>query len=89
MLTFLTLLVLVLFLLVGVLGWLVYTLHAKLQKMEKNQAIMLEWFDSISKNEETLQDDIKKLFYEFKAIGKEIGQKIRVAPKAEVPVRPR
>jgi glycogen synthase len=89
MITFLTLLIVGLFVIVGGLGWLVYTLHSKIQKIEKNQAIMLEWFDSISKNEETLQDDIKKLFYEFKAIGKEIGQKIRVAPKTEVPVRPR
>ena len=88
MLTFLTLCVVILFILVGVFGWLVYTLHAKLQKMEKNQAIMLDWFDSVSKNEETLQEDIKKLFYEFKTLGKEIGQKIRVAPKAQESVRP-
>ena len=88
MTTFLTLTVVLLFLIVGVLGWLVYTLHVKLQKVEESQAIMLELFDTISKNEETLQGDIKKLFYEFKILGKELGQKIRVAPKTKEPVRP-
>lgn len=66
---------------VGVLGWLVFALHVRLQKMDKTQAIMLEWFDGIQKNEETLQDDIKKIFYEFKSIGKEIGKKSRITPK--------
>jgi len=70
----------VLIIVVVVLGWLVFALHIKLQKMDKTQAIMLGWFDGIQKNEETLQDDIKKIFYEFKTIGKEIGKKPRVSP---------
>jgi len=54
-------------------------------EMDKTQAIMLGWFDGIQKNEETLQDDIKKIFYEFKPSAKKsakspesLSQSVRV-----------
>lgn len=77
-----------LLLFISVLGWLVYTLHMKMQKVEQNQAIMLGWFDTIKKNEETLQGDIKKLFNEYRSIEEEI-QKGLNASKAKESVRPR
>ena len=68
--------------------YLIWALHEKVEKLNKNQAIMLEWFESIKKNEETLQDTLKKLYREFHASEKEISQKGRLAPQAKESVRP-
>lgn len=81
----------IIILFIGNIGlfYLVWALHEKLEKLNKNQAIMLEWFESIKKNEETLQDTLKKLYREFHASEKEIHQKERVAPQAKESVRSR
>ncbi len=56
-----TLIVLVIF-----LGYLVFVQQTKIEKLDKNQAIMLGYFDTINKNETTLRDDLQKLYHEFR-----------------------
>ena len=79
--------IIVLFLELILLGWVVYALSIKIQKIEENQAIMIGWFDTVKKNEETLQNALKKLFNEFHA--KKESYKGRIAPQAKESVRSR
>lgn len=52
-------------------GYLLYALHARVEKISENQAIMLPWFDTIRQNEEQIIKDFQKLYHEFKTFEKE------------------
>jgi hypothetical protein len=77
-------------LLIGDAGlfYFIWNLHKKLEKLNQNQAIMIEWFETIRKNEETLQETLKKLYRGFHASEKESKQNGRIA-QAKESIRPR
>ena len=70
-----TFLVIILFLLVGLIGTLLYLLHERVEKMSKNQAVMVGWFDTIRQNEEQLLKDLTKLQYDLQKLEKETNRK--------------
>jgi rubrerythrin len=72
----------------AVLGYLLYAQTAKVEKLDKNQAIMIGWFDTINKNEQTLKDDVQKLYNEFKRT-EEKSQRRPLGPQAKDALRPR
>lgn len=58
--------------LIALLAYLLYALHLRVEKLSENQAIMLGWFDTIQKNEETIIKDFSKLHHEFISLEKEV-----------------
>lgn len=48
----------------AIFGYYCYTIFVRLEKLSKNQAIMVEWCDTLRQNEEQLLKDIKQLHYE-------------------------
>ena len=58
-----------------ILAVLFYYLHQRVEKMSKNQAIMVKWFDVLRDNQEILLKDIKKVIHEFQAFQKETRSK--------------
>ena len=71
-----------------VLGYLVFVQSAKVEKLDKNQVIMLGWFDTINKNENTLSEDFQKLLHEFRSIEEKV-QRRPSGPQTKDAVRPR
>jgi len=67
--------IIILIISVGLIGTLLYLLHERVEKMSKNQAVMVGWFDTIRQNEETLLGDFKKLQYELKELEKTTNRK--------------
>lgn len=65
-----------------VLAYVIFAHHAKIEKMDGNQAIMMEYFDTIKKNEQMLKDDLQKLYHEFKRTEKE-SKKRPIGPQAK------
>jgi hypothetical protein len=57
------------------LGTLLYFLHVRVEKVSENQAIMLQWFESIKQNEERIISDFNKLRNEYKTFEKEVRTK--------------
>jgi hypothetical protein len=64
----------ILSLLVLIVGYILYALHIRVEKISTNQAIMVQWCDTLRQNEETLLHDFKQLKNEFQTI-KEIKSK--------------
>lgn len=62
----------VLFLLIVTLGILFYFLHMRLENYQKNQVQLVEWCDTLMKNQETLLSDMKKIRYDYQKLEKEI-----------------
>lgn len=71
-----------------VLGYLVLVQSAKVEKLDKNQVIMLGWFDTINKNTNTLSEDFQKLLHEFRSIEEKV-QRRPSGPQTKDAVRPR
>lgn len=63
------------FLAIVLIGYLLYALHERVEKISKNQAIMVQWCDTLRQNEEQLISDFKKLQYECQSIEKEVRSK--------------
>ena len=59
----------------ALIGVLLYFLHERVENMSKNQAIMVEWFDTVKQNEEQLLTDFNKLRNECKAFEKDNRKK--------------
>jgi hypothetical protein len=59
------------FIAIALIGYLLYALHERVEKISKNQAIMVQWCDTIRQNEEQLINDFKKVKYECQSIKKE------------------
>ena len=57
------------------LGYLFYLLHLRVEKISQNQAIMVQWFETLRENEEQLLTDLKKIRYEFQNLEKETRHK--------------
>lgn len=49
----------------GMVSYFCYTLFVRVEKLSKNQAIMVEWCDTLRQNEEQLLKDMKQLRYEI------------------------
>jgi len=67
--------IVILLLVVSLMGYLLYTLHIRVEKISKNQAIMVEWCETLRENEEQLLKDFKNLQHEYQAFQKEIQSK--------------
>jgi hypothetical protein len=65
------------------LGWLVFVHQTKIEKLDKNQAIMLGYFDTINKNETTLRDDLQKLYHEFRNTKEKAKASRPIGPQAK------
>ena len=63
------------FLAITLVGYLLYALHERVEKISKNQAVMVQWCDTLRQNEEQLLSDFKKLQYECQSIEKEVRSK--------------
>jgi hypothetical protein len=63
-----TFLLIILVTVILALGYLVFAQQLKIDKLDKNQAAMMGYFDTINKNEQTLKDDLQKVYNEFKGI---------------------
>lgn len=64
--------ILILFLVIALVGYLLYALHERVEKLSKNQAVMVKWCETLRQNEEQLLTDFKKLQYEVQDAQKEI-----------------
>lgn len=60
---------------IALMGYLLYALHERVEKISKNQAVMVQWCDTLRQNEEQLISDFKKLQYECQSIEKEVRSK--------------
>ena len=69
-------------------GYLVFVQNAKVEKLDKNQAVMLGWFDTINKNTNTLSEDFQKLLHEFRSIEEKVKRR-PIVSQAKDAVRPR
>jgi hypothetical protein len=61
----------ILFLIIIGLGILFYFLHQRVEKISKNQAIMVQWCDTLRENEEHLLSDYKRLMHEIQDFKKD------------------
>ncbi len=68
-------LILIAFLAITLVGYLLYALHERVEKMSSNQAVMVTWCDTLRQNQETLLNDLKKIQYECQALQKETRSK--------------
>lgn len=66
-----------------ILIWMVGALRARVNKLDKNQATMLGYFDTINRNEQTLRDDIQKLYNEYRNIKEKTSQSRPIGPQAK------
>lgn len=64
-------------------------LRSRINKLDKNQATMLGYFDTINRNEQTLRDDIQKLYNEYRGIKEKANKGRPIGPQAKDAVRPR
>lgn len=55
----------------GLFGYLLYALHSRVEKISRNQAIMVEWCNTLRENEEQLLKDFTKLQHEILNASKE------------------
>ena len=67
--------IIILLLAVSLLGYLLYTLHMRVEKLSANQALMVGWCDTLRENEEVLLKDFKNLQHEYQAFQKETRSK--------------
>lgn len=65
----------ILFLFIVTIGILFYFLHVKVEKLSKNQVQLVEWCDTLMKNQKTLFSDMKKIRYDYQKIEKEIRKR--------------
>lgn len=80
-------LILVLSFVIAVMSFLLYALAVRVNKMDRNQATMLGYFDTINQNEKILQEDLKKLHYEFHAVKEKAQSQGRpIGTQAQKPV---
>jgi hypothetical protein len=68
-------LIFILFVAVGTLGYLLYALHQRVEKISQNQAIMVGWCETLRENQETLMSDMKKIRNEIQSLEKETRSK--------------
>lgn len=56
---------------IGIVGWLLYLLHERVEKLAKRIAVIVEWCDTLRENEETIMNDVKRLHHEFQTFQKD------------------
>ena len=61
----------ILFLIIIGLGVLFYFLHKRVEKLSQNQAVMVQWCDTLRENEEHLLSDYKRLMHEIQDFKKD------------------
>ena len=64
--------ILIIILLVSLLGYLLYALHQRVEKISQNQAVMVQWCDTLRQNEEQILNDFKRLQHEVLDAKKEV-----------------
>ena len=57
-------------------------IYERVDKVDDRIVIITGWCDTLRANQDTLQDDIKKIFHEFLNLKKESGQRPRLPDKA-------
>ena len=60
-----------LFVVSGTLGYLLYALHQRVEKLSQNQAVMVGWCETLRENQETIMGDMNKLRNEIEIIKKD------------------
>lgn len=71
------LLVCILFLTNILTGYLLYALHQRVEKISQNQAVMVQWCDTLRQNEEQILNDFKRLQHEVLDAKKEVRRPIQ------------
>ena len=63
--------IILLFLSVIAMGVFFYFLHKRVEKLSTRVIMIMQWCDTLRENEETIMNDIKRLYHEFQTFQKD------------------